>query len=474
MLRSVLSVLGCAFCLCGSDFLIGRGAVKITPPVGTPMGGGFYIQVSTGVHDDLYCKALAFAGGGLKAAIVSCDVESLHRPTVETARALIERRTGIPGRNVILTATHSHSGPEMTPMVIDGATGEAGRLIRDFHADLPGKIAEAVRLAESNLIPTRVWTGAGHEDSVSFNRRFLLKNGNVQMNPGQLNPEIVRAMGPIDPSVSVVYFDTPDGKPLATAVNFALHATTFGELDFSADYPGVLAARLGEAKGPEMLTLFTNGCAGNINQVDVTSRHHPFGPGESARVGTILAAAVLKTYKQMDAAGTGPLQVRSEMVSLPPLSYSEAEVKKARQVVELSRKQELDFLDLVQANRILNVMETHSGKPIQAEVQVIALGDKVAWVGLPGEAFVELGLAIKLASPFRLTLVSELANGMLDYLPDRKAYEEGGYEVTTARCAEGCGETLVDAARRLLVETYPVKYPSGARAKGGMDGGTRR
>jgi hypothetical protein len=281
-------------------------------------------------------------------------------------------------------------------------------------------------------------------------------------------------MGPIDPSVSVVYFDTSDGKPLATAINFALHATTFGELDFSADYPGVLDARLGEAKGSEMLTLFTNGCAGNINQVDVSSRHHPFGPGESARVGTILAAAVLKTYKQMDGAGSGPLQVKSEIVSLPPLSYSDAEVKKAHEVVELSRKQELDFLDLVQANRILNVMETHGGKPIPAEVQVIAIGDRVAWVGLPGEAFVELGLAIKLASPFRLTLVSELANGMLDYLPDRKGYEEGGYEVTTARCAEGCGEALVDAARRLLVEIYPVKYPSGARAKGGMDGGTRR
>jgi hypothetical protein len=71
---------------------------------------------------------------------------------------------------------------------------------------------------------------------------------------------------------------------------------------------------------------------------------------------------------------------------------------------------------------------------------------------LPGEVFAELGMMIKANSPYRFTVVNELANDMLDYIPNRKSYREGSYEVTTARCTSGCGEQLVSAAIELLAE----------------------
>ncbi len=83
-------------------------------------------------------------------------------------------------------------------------------------------------------------------------------------------------------------------------------------------------------------------------------------------------------------------------------------------------------------------------------MQVVALGDQVAWVSLPGEIFVELGLAIKQDSPFKHTIVAELANGSIGYIPARRSYAQGNYEVVSARCAEGSGERLVDAAVGLL------------------------
>ena len=92
----------------------------------------------------------------------------------------------------------------------------------------------------------------------------------------------------------------------------------------------------------------------------------------------------------------------------------------------------------------------------EAEGQVISLGDQVAWVGLSGEVFVELGMAIKLASPFPVTSVIELCSDMIDYIPNRKAYVEGAYEVITARCQPESGEMLVDAASRLLTGAYQV------------------
>ena len=90
------------------------------------------------------------------------------------------------------------------------------------------------------------------------------------------------------------------------------------------------------------------------------------------------------------------------------------------------------------------------GKPWEVEVQVIAVGDDTAWVSLPGEIFVELGLRIKQDSPFRNTIIAELANGSIGYVPSRRAYAQGNYEVVSARCAAGSGERLTDAAIKLL------------------------
>ena len=86
---------------------------------------------------------------------------------------------------------------------------------------------------------------------------------------------------------------------------------------------------------------------------------------------------------------------------------------------------------------------------------VSALGNDVAFVSLPGEIFVELGLEIKKRSPFAHTHLIELANGAIGYIPNRPAYAEGAYEVVSARCAAGGGELLVETAVGLLRELKP-------------------
>ena len=466
MCRLLIFALVLSVAASAGEFRVGRGAARITPPAGMPMGGGFTIRLSTGVHDDLFCKSLVFEKDGRKAGMVTCDVESLHRPTVEAARRIISRSTGLRGEQVMITATHSHSGPEMTPLVLEGAEGETARIVREYHEALPGKIAEAVRAAEANLRPARVRAATAQENAISFNRRYLMKNGSVVTNPGQMNPEIVRPAGPIDPELKIVYFDAPEGTPLAAVANFALHTTAWGGSDFSSDYPGVLAERLAAVQGSDFFTLFLQGCSGNINQVDVRTHDRQFGPAQSARIATILAADVLKSKPHAAPLDPSAVEVRSAYVDLPVPDYSPAQVQRAHEIIAESRRTRKGgpkFLEVVDAFRILNVAEYHAGKPIHAEVQVIALGDELAWVGLPGEVFTELGMALKKASPFRHTVVNELANNMLDYVPNRKAYPEGSYEPTTARCLPGCGEMLIDAATQLLVDTYRELHPASAR-----------
>jgi hypothetical protein len=102
-------------------------------------------------------------------------------------------------------------------------------------------------------------------------------------------------------------------------------------------------------------------------------------------------------------------------------------------------------MEMVEAYRIADV-EAHPDGFLDAEVQVISIGRQVAWVSLPGEIFVQLGLAIKDASPFEVTSIHELANGSIGYVPTRQAYSQGNYEVISARCGQGSGEMMVDSA----------------------------
>ncbi len=96
--------------------------------------------------------------------------------------------------------------------------------------------------------------------------------------------------------------------------------------------------------------------------------------------------------------------------------------------------------------------------PLEAEVQVIAFSDDLAIVALPGEIFVELGLAIKAASPFKHTFIAELANGSIGYVPNREAYPQGNYEVVSARGDAGSGEKLVETALKLLEEVHAAPW----------------
>jgi len=91
------------------------------------------------------------------------------------------------------------------------------------------------------------------------------------------------------------------------------------------------------------------------------------------------------------------------------------------------------------------------------EVQVFKISDQLAIVGLPGEVFVELGLAIRESSPFKTTLVIELTNSHIAYVPTRKAFAQGSYETTNSRLAPYGGEMMVESAVGLLQELYSNK-----------------
>lgn len=443
-----------------AELRVGAAAVVITPPEGTPLAGYYGYRGTKSVLDDIHSKAIVLELGDTKAALVVCDLISLPRHVVTEARRQIEKATGIPGANVMISATHTHTGPVLNrESSLDELVGATTDLGRRYTERLPELIAKSVAEAHKKLTPVRASAVSGKEEGISFNRRFHMKDGTVSWNPAKRHPDIVKPAGPIDPEVGVVYFDTPKNLPVATYVNFALHPDTVGGEGVSADYPGVVSKILGDYRGPEMVTLLANGCCGNINHRDIQWLDGQKGPREAHRIGTLLAGSVLRASRDLKPVATDSLRVRSEMVKLPLAKITDADITAAKETVKAVKDPKTKFMDKVKAFQVLDVA-ARDGKPLEVEVQVITLGDQVAWVSLPGEIFVELGLAIKKASPFPLTNIAELANGSIGYIPDKPAFAQGNYEVVSARCAEGSGEMLVAAATRLLAEVKSSKVKS--------------
>jgi neutral ceramidase len=454
------------FCFCvlasalparAGDFRAGAAAVKITPPVGTPMAGYYSERAAEGVHDDLYAKVLVLEKDGVRAALVSLDLISTTHEFVAEARREIEKSTGLRGQNVMISATHAHTGPVVGSRGLREKTlGGQSDLARRYQAELPARIARAVQQAEAALTPAQAWAARGREDAIAFNRRYHMADGSVGWNPGVLNPRIVKPAGPIDPDVPVVYFETMNHKPIAFYVNYAVHLDNIGGVQISADLPCTLARLLADVKGPDLVTVYTTGTCGDVNHINVNWSERQQGFANAARMGTILAAAVLRTLPALKPIQPGMLQCRTQNVALPLPGISPQDVDRARETVGrggYDRPGKPSFLELVQAFKVLDVA-TRDGKPLEAEVQAITLGNELAWVGLPGEIFAELGLSLKQDSLFRQTMIAELANGSIGYVPSRRAFPQGNYEVVSARCAEGSGEMLVAAALQELKKMY--------------------
>jgi neutral ceramidase len=442
-----------------SDVRVGVAEVDVTPPLGIPMAGYYHERGADGVLDPLYSKAMVIESGSERTALVVLDLISIRRAITDRARAAIEKTTGIKARNIMICATHAHTGPELTdPGEAGSGLAEQKRLLIDYSDGLPGRIAESVRLAAERLQPAQLAVAEGRCEDLTFNRRYFMRDGSIGWNPGKRNPDIVMPAGPSDPEVKLLYVERPgaDGptQSLATYVNFTMHPDTCGGSKISADWPGALGRVLAGYHGTNHVTLVANGTCGNLNHID-TSWAWPQGTAiEQHRIATVLGASVFQAYKHLTPVAPGPIHAKSQFVELELPHTTPEQVEEANQILAATKDDRGgNFMKLVRANRVLEVAG-RQGKPYRVEVQVISLGKDVAWVALPGEIFVELGLAIKKRSPFPHTFLVELANESVGYVPDRRSYSEGNYEPESARCAAGSGEKLVEAAVALLAELH--------------------
>jgi neutral ceramidase len=456
---------------------IGVAETDITPPLRFPMAGYYHERLATGTLDPLKARAIVFRGEPQQAAWVACDIIGIAADLSAEVRRQASAKTGIPVTNIVLTATHTHTAPDYTKDLYDylGAAAQPGAAEQHPYAvKLIGGIVQAIVQAHEQAQSAVLEVGSAQQTTpVSFNRRFVMQDGSVRTWMRLDSPGVVRAAGPIDPEIGMVLVRTAEGnKPLSLLSNFALHLDTVGGTQWSADYPHDIEQAVRKSLGESVVSIFGNGCCGDINHCDPVSKER----NKTDFIGGSLGATIVSGLPRLRRIEQPALRVLSTTVRVPLQEVTAEQLAKACELVPRAKAgQQVDFFELVIAYKALILDQLRhrppqvktpglltwglshgwagSGDSLPVEVQVICLGRAVAVVCLPGEVFVDLGLAIKRASPFETTLVVELANCVETiYVPTRAAYAGGSYEVTNSALQPGAGEMLVEAALRLLRE----------------------
>lgn len=439
---------------------VGVGVADITPPVGFRMSGYFHERLSTGVNDPLQAKAIVFTQNNVRAALLFCDLIGLPREISLAARSRIAERAGIPESNISICATHSHTGPlyfgALRQELQQRALAKHGRDPHeaiDYSSFLVDRLAQAA--ATANAAQRDVTLAAGfvrQQPTISFNRRFHMKDGSVRFNPGQLNPEIVRPAGPIDPDIGIILVnDAASQRTTALLSVFALHLDTVGSVRYSADFPFILETTLRNQLNPALVSLFGAGTCGDINHIDVTTKQRR----TTQEIGRLLAENIIGGIGSLHRIAAPDLLALHQSVRVPLQSFTDREIAQAGKDMAKVGGRELPFLEQVRACKITG-LQGYKSPELAVDVHVFRLAPDTAIVTLPGEVFVELGLFLKERSPFRNTLVIELANDAPGYIPTQKAFAEGSYETVNSKIRPGSAELMVEAALRLLRRAHEI------------------
>ena len=339
-----------------------------------------------------------------------CDLIGIATDLSNAVRQRASEKTGIPVSNIVITATHSHTAPDyMKELYLKLGNDNQQPLRAAYIEKLISGPVEAIVKAHAAAKPVVLEHGSATQTiPVSFNRRSVMRDGSVKTWQSHDNPEVVRAAGPIDPEIALLSIRDQAGKSLGILSNFALHLDTVGGMKWSADNPYFIEQTLRKAAGSDVISIFGTGCCGDINHANPRSKDR----NKVDFIGNSIGESIQKQLGQLKRLERTDLVVKSRTIRLPLQDATKEEV-----------------------------------------AHVMTLGSDVAIVCLPGEVFVELGLAIKQGSPFRTTLVIELSNHVESiYVPHRAAYAGGSYEVTNSNLLPGGGEMLVEAALSLLRE----------------------
>ncbi|MDI9550160.1 MAG: hypothetical protein QM324_00370 [Bacteroidota bacterium] len=392
-------------------------------------------ESSYGILDRNHARAIIFTNGETVAGFVNIDGNQ-NGQVVRTVSERLEKDLGIPAGNIIYSGTHCHA--------VGTVRGEA----------LANKLYDVIREAYEKMIPAKV--GFGNGVSYLNVRRDLF---DAERGTWWEGPDYD---GKSDKTVSVVYFESMEGKPLAVYYNYAMHAVLTGQLDMvTVDFPGKSEEYIERKFGEDFVAMFSSGAAGDQNPLyfqqtfdlrdiriaeyakrgeDISNQMPPGGVGLDRSNPEV--QRLMEEQKEM-AISYGQLLGEEVKYVIQQMRHFESEVKLgcARKTLEVPGRRLLN-----REGRAGYQGQYEDSDPVQIALALIML-DNIPVCGVAGEVYNQIAVRLKRESPYAFTFMTTVMDGMGarggGYIPDDESYGAQVFEVLGSRYKQGYAETAI-------------------------------
>jgi hypothetical protein len=412
---------GLAFLACAPAFAaeanlrVGAAKVDITPTAQAAPGlRNVWGTAYTGIHDHIFVRAIVIGDGKTNVALATIDTSAF--PLNLALRQRIEKETGIPAGNIMISATHTHNAPAV------GAEGrQVGPESAAFDKAVEAALVQVVQKAKAGQQPGRMITAQGHAD-LNVNRdEFVGDRWKTGRNPAR----------PSDKTVWTLRFDNAVGEPLAYYVNYGVHALTLGPDNtlVTGDFPGATSRFIESYYKDKVVALWVSGPAGDQNLVatswdlDDVLTHKVREPGEA---GFQLADAMGRVLGEEAIRAAADSKDATSTVNL---------WSKARDVTCMGHRMDQDAY----AKGQLSFIDT---TPQPLHMDLIMIND-LALAGVSAEIVTNIYWHMQEASPLKDLILVSLANGRTTYIPDDAAYDTPIFEVRASGYKRGCAEPAI-------------------------------
>jgi hypothetical protein len=428
--------------------------------------GGFVPFPATHVHDELHARCLVLDDGQTKLALVVCDLLGVDSRLSAEARKLIQQSVGIPPGNVLICATHTHSACS----ALGKDRFKFPQELDEYQQFVARRIADGVKCAANQLRPAQAAFVTAAAPEHVFNRRWFLKPGamppnpfgkvdQVKMNPAAGSPDLVEPAGPTDPTVSVLSFREPGGRPIAVFSAYSLHYVGgVGSGHISADYYGMYCRHLerllyAEDQDPPFVAMMANGTSGDINNINFRTPRPGQGPYvQMRRVAEDVAGKVHAALDNAAYRNRITLAARFREPVIPCRRPSAEQIQWATQMLARpAPKPGQADLPYIYAQRTMGLKDYPESIPLA--LQVLRIGD-VCIGTMPNEVFCEIGLEFRKRSPVQPAFLVSLTHGYFGYLPTARHHALGGYEtwLGTSRLEPQASEKMLNALLEMAKE----------------------
>lgn len=413
----------------------GLWRINITPPINIPLAGSWYDRPIKEYKTDLFANALVLEDADKEIAIVSADVCFIPGKLALDIIAAIEKECNIDAKNIIIAATHTHSGPRLLKENYDSYTENFKMLV-----------VSSVFMAQKRKEAIKIGVGSKGNHDFIHNRRLRKPDGSIVVNFASYDfIKDCTEEGAIDPEVLVLKIDNEKGKPIGFIINYANHNNAASGSYINSDISGYIAKLIRKIYGDDVVTVFLLGACGDVNWLnfkDTTRKDDP--KNYYKKIATSLMGTMMEIIAKMKYPEINEIGLLHKRLNITERDFNEYDTKIDNTFGKGG------FYDV-----FISAKKESEGKKLPehiVDIHTISMGNDIVIATSPFEMFAEYGLLIKSKSPYKYTFVSTLTNGCMNYLPTPKDFKQGGYEVRKPAniVDEKTGGEIVDTTLELL------------------------